>query len=162
FRQETTYFTGMHAVTGGHQSAHCFLTGVDAGKGKYGTSCDQLIADHLNSDTRIPSLTLGCARQTGFGRRGRMAPSWTQQRTPLMPEDRPQVVFDRLFRPDNEKERAALEQRAADQKSVLDSVREQAKQLEGLLGETDQAKLQEYLASIRDLETQMAADAYWL
>src|SRR6185369_8109362 len=34
-RQESTYFTGLHAVTGGHQSAHCFLTGVDAGTGKY-------------------------------------------------------------------------------------------------------------------------------
>src|SRR5580765_8618684 len=45
FRQETTYFTGLHAVTGGHQSAHCFLTGVDPHKGKYGISCDQVIAE---------------------------------------------------------------------------------------------------------------------
>ena len=162
FRQETTYFTGLHAVTGGHQSAHCFLTGVDAGNGKYGVSCDQIIADTLGGKTRIPSLTLGCARQTGFGGRGSMTLSWTKERTPLVPEDRPQVVFDRLFRPDSEKELAANQKRAADQKSVLDSVREQAQQLAGRLGKTDQVKLQEYLASIRDLEMQMAADAYWL
>jgi hypothetical protein len=161
-RQESTYFTAMHSVTGGHQSAHCFLTGVDAGKGKYGISCDQVIAEALGSKTRIPSLTLGCARQTGFGGRGSMTLSWTKNRTPLMPEDRPQMVFDRLFRPDSEKEVAAQERRASDQKSVLDAVRDQAQQLEVLLGKTDQAKLQEYLQSIRDLELQMAADAEWL
>lgn len=162
FRQETTFFTGLQAVTGGHRSAHCFLTGVDASKGKYGISCDQVIADSLGSKTRIPSLTLGCVRQTGFGDRGSLTLSWTRNRTPLVPEDRPQVLFDRLFRPDSPQEVAAQERRAADQRSVLDSVREQARQLEGRLGKTDQAKLQEYLASIRDLEEQMAADARWL
>jgi hypothetical protein len=162
FREESTYFTRMHAVTGGHQSAHCFLTGVDAGTGKYGISCDQVIADAVSNQTRIPSLTLGCARQTGFGGRGSMTLSWTKNRTPLMPEDRPQVVFDRLFRPDSEQELATRLSRADDQKSVLDSVREQARRLEGRLGKSDQAKLQEYLGSIRDLEVQMAADAYWL
>lgn len=161
-RPETTYFTKMHSVTGGHSAAHCYLTGVDAGKGKYGISCDQVILDAVGSKTRIPSLTLGSARATGFGDRGSLTLSWTKNRTPLVPEDRPQVVFDRLFRPDSPKEIEAQERRAADQQSVLDSVREQARQLEGLLGKTDQAKLQEYLQSIRDLETQMAADLFWL
>src|SRR5580693_7559997 len=41
YRKESTYFTALQAVTGGHQSAHCYLTGVDAGTGKYGVSCDQ-------------------------------------------------------------------------------------------------------------------------
>src|SRR5262245_972699 len=25
-KRETTYFTGLHSVTGGHSSSHCFLT----------------------------------------------------------------------------------------------------------------------------------------
>src|SRR5437763_1266171 len=82
-------------------------------------------------------------RETGFGGRGSMTLSWTKNHTPLMPEDRPQVVFDRLFRPDSVKELAAHESRSADQKSVLDAVREQARQLEGRLGKSDQLKLAE-------------------
>ena len=162
FRRQTTYFTGLHAVTGGHQSAHCFLTGVDPHKGQYGISCDQVIADFLGSQTRFPSLTLSHTRQTGFGGDGQHTLSWTRNRTPVMPEDRPQVLFDRLFRPDSPAEVAAQKRRAAEQGSVLDSVRAQARRLEGRLGAADQVKLQEYLASIRDVEEQMATDARWL
>ena len=71
FRKETTFFTGLHAVIGGHSSSHCFLTGVDPHKGKYGTSCDQLIAERQEGKTRFPSLVLSCTRQTGFGGTGR-------------------------------------------------------------------------------------------
>lgn len=163
FQGESTYFSGLHAVTGGHQSAHCFLTGVDPHKGgKYGISCDQVIADTLVGKTRFPSLCMSHVRQTGFGGDGQHTLSWTRNRTPLLPEDRPQVLFDRLFRPDSAEEMAALKRRSAEQGSVLDSVREQAKKLEGRLGAADRAKLQEYLASIRDLEEQMATDAKWL
>ena len=162
FRRQTTFFTGLHAVTGGHQSAHCFLTGVDPHKGKYGISCDQVIADFLVGKTRFPSLCLSHTRQTGFGGDGQHTLSWTRNRTPVMPEDRPQVLFDRLFRSDSAAEVADRKRRAAEQGSVLDSIREQARRLEGRLGTTDRAKLQEYLASIRDLEEQMATDARWL
>ncbi len=162
FRKQTTYFTGLHAVTGGHQSAHCFLTGVDAHKGKYGISCDQIIADHLGGKTRFPSLCLSHTRQTGFGGDGQHTLSWTKNRTPLMPEDRPQFLFDRLFRPDSADEVAVQKRRADEQGSILDSVRAQAKKLEGKLGAADRAKLREYLASIRDVEEQMATDARWL
>jgi hypothetical protein len=162
FKSQTTYFTGLHAVTGGHQSAHCFLTGVDAHKGKYGISCDQVIADHLGNKTRFPALCMSHTRQTGFGGDGQHTLSWTRNRTPVMPEDRPQMLFDKLFRPDSADEVAAQKKRAAEQGSVLDAVREQARKLEGRLGAIDKAKLQEYLASIRDVEEQMATDAHWL
>lgn len=163
FRTETTFFTGLHAVTGGHQSAHCFLTGIDANTmGKYGYSCDQLIADSLNGKTRYPSLCLGWTRQTGFGGPGQHTLSWTKNRTPLMPENRPQVLFDRLFRPDSPDDVETQNRQAREQGSVLDAIREQARRLEGRLGAADRGKLQEYLSSIRDLEVQMAGDAHWL
>jgi hypothetical protein len=162
FRKESTFFTGLEAVTGSHRGAHCFLTGVDARKGKYGISCDQLIADRVGGKTRFPSLTLGCTRQTGFGDLGSLTPSWTQNRTPIVPENRPQVLFDRLFRPDSDAEVRGRKQQAAERCSVLDAVREQARKLHGRLGKADQAKLQEYLSSIRDLETQIATEARWL
>ena len=162
FRKETTFFTGLHSVIGGHSSSHCFLTGVDPHKGKYGTSCDQLIAERQEGKTRFPALVLSCTRQTGFGGLGDGTLSWTRNRTPVAPEDRPQVVFDRLFRPDSAADVAAHKRQAAEQGSVLDGVREDARKLEGRLGKADRAKLEEYLASIRDVEQQLAADARWL
>lgn len=162
FQKETTFFTNMHAVSGGHVSSHCFLTGVDAKSGKYGTSCDQLIAERLGSKTRFPVLVLSHTRQTGFGGLGDGTLSWTRNRTPVVPEDRPQVVFDRLFRPDSPAEVAARKRQSAEQGSVLDAVREQARKLQKNLGKADRAKLEEYFASVRDIEEQMAIDAHWL
>lgn len=162
FRDQTTYFSGMHAVTGGHSSSHCFLTGIDARKGAYGTSVDQLIAERQQGQTRFPVLVLSCTRQSGFGGLGDGTLSWTRNRTPVSPEDRPQVVFDRLFRPDSAAEIAARRRQAAEQGSVLDGVREEARRLEDRLGMADRAKLEEYLTSIRDIEQQLATDARWL
>jgi hypothetical protein len=162
FQKETTYFTGMHSVIGGHSSSHCFLTGIDPNKGRYGTSCDQLIAERHEGKTRFSTLVLSNTRQTGFGGVGDGTLSWTRNRTPVGAEDRPQVVFDRLFRPDSAADVAARKRHAAEQGSVLDGVREEARKLEGRLGKADRAKLEEYLASIRDVEQQIASDAKWL
>jgi hypothetical protein len=162
FRSTTTYFTGLHAVIGGHSSSHCFLTGTDPHKGKYGHSCDQLIADRQDGKTRFPTLVLSNTRQTGFGGLGDGTLSWTKNRTPVAAEDRPQVVFDRLFRPDSAADLAARKKHASEQGSVLDGVREEARKLEARLGAADRAKLEEYLASIRDIEQQLATDAKWL
>jgi hypothetical protein len=163
FQADTTYFTGMHAAAGGHSSDHCLLTGVNVGKtGKYGTSCDQLIAERFDGKTRFPSLVLSWTRQTGFGDRGDGTLSWTKGRTPVVPENDPQVVFNRLFRPDSPAEIAARKQHAAEQRSVLDSVSDEARKLEGRLGKADREKLQEYFASIRDVEDQFAVDGRWL
>ncbi len=161
-KRETTFFTGLHSVTGGHSSSHCFLTGVDPTKGRYGISCDQVIAERLEGRTRFPVLALSCTRQTGFGGVGDGTLSWTRNRTPVTPEDRPQVVFDRLFRPDSPADIAARRQRAAEQRSVLDGVREEARRMQQRLGQGDRARLDEYLASIRDIEQQLASDARWL
>src|SRR4029077_8141755 len=105
---------------------------------------------------------LSCTRQTGFGGLGDGTLSWTRNRTPVAPEDRPQVVFHRLSGPDSAVEVAARRRHAAEQGSVLDGIREEARRLEGRLGAADRAKLEEYLASIRDVEQQLATDARWL
>jgi hypothetical protein len=163
FQGETTYFTGMHAVDGGHSSDHCFLTGANPKKtGKYGTSCDQLIAERFEGKTRFPSLVLSWTRQTGFGGAGDGTLSWTKGHTPVVPESDPQVVFNRLFRPDSAAEIAARKKHAAEQRSVLDSVGSEARKLQGKLGKADREKLQEYFDSIRDVEEQFTVDGRWL
>jgi hypothetical protein len=162
FRSETTYFTGLESVDGGHSSDHSLLTGVNVRKGgKYGISCDQLIADSLDGKSRFPSLALSWCRATNFGGDGNGTLSWTKNRTPLMPENNPQALFDKLFRPESPAEIAAQRRRAADQRSILDAVREKARKLKERLGKADGDKLQEYLQSIRDIEEQLAVDARW-
>src|SRR4029079_1190138 len=46
--------------------------------------------------------------------------------------------------------------------SVLDSLRTEARRLEGSLGAEDRAKLEEYLSGIRDLERRMQDEREWL
>ena len=121
-----------------------------------------MTAERQEGRTRFPALVLSCTRQTGYGGLGDGTLSWTRNRTPVAPEDRPQVVFDRLFRPDSAPDVAARRRHAAEQRSVLDGVREEARRMQTRLGQADRAKLEEYLASIRDIEQQLAADARWL
>lgn len=163
FRAKSTYFSGLYGVTGGHAAQHCYLTGVDASKGtKYGISCDQVIAEALAPKTRFPTLALSFSHGTGFGGNGAGTLSWTKSRTPVTPQDNPQVLFDRLFRPDTPTEIAAKKSDLVDQQSLLDTVRAQARRLQSRLGKADQTRLAQYFQSIRDIENQMAEDAAWL
>jgi hypothetical protein len=51
--------------------------------------------------------------------------------------------------------------RIQDDKSILDDVREQVKTLNGKLGEADRARLELYLASIREAEERLQQDEKW-
>ena len=69
----------------------------------------------------------------------------------------PRLAFERLFadqlRPAESAQARAKREKY--RKSVLDFVAEDAKSLRGRLGSTDRAKVDEYLASVRDLEARM-------
>jgi hypothetical protein len=77
-------------------------------------------------------------------------------------ENRPHVLFDRLFRADTEEDAALRKDRAAQTGSVLDAVRDQARRLHARLGKGDQQKLDEYFHSIREVEKQIDTDLAWL
>src|SRR5690606_17602335 len=57
-----------------------------------------------------------------------------------------------------EQQKAMLAQR----RSVLDTVRESAKDLQRGLGKTDTDKLDEYFQGIRDIETRLSKDEQWI
>ena len=69
----------------------------------------------------------------------------------LLPmEINPRIAFERLFgQPGTAQQRAA---RMRDNKSILDSVREEAKDLQKTLGGKDQARLSDYLDNVREIE----------
>lgn len=165
-RDDFTLISGLKLTySGGHGGDRTFLTGTSTHKAdsKLRISADQELAEAIGKATRFPSLVLGVHRGTGFGS-GTIDKTlaWTRGGTPIPAENRPNVLFDRLFRTDTAEDIARVKEGAAHRGSVLDAVRDEAKRLQGILGKEDQNKLEEYFTSIRDVEQNMATDLAWL
>jgi hypothetical protein len=155
--------TGDHARSGAS-----FLTGCHAWKTlgsrlHLGISVDQIAARQLGHLTRLDSLQLGVegARMygscdTGYPCAYQYNISWASESLPLAPESNPRTIFEKLFGGGSGADRAAgLRQRLERRKSVLDFVLEDARSLNRDLGRNDRQKLEEYLAGIRKIETQI-------
>ena len=151
---------------GDHARANAtFLTGCQAKKTsgadiKIGVSVDQIAAEKLGDQTLLRSLEMSCdeVRQSGRCDSGYSCAyqynlSWRTERTPMAPEHDPRAVFERLFGNSFGKGSAeARAQRAADRKSVLDYVMEDAQKLNRHLGTNDRQKIDEYLTAVREME----------
>ncbi len=167
-RMDFTVISGLGhpSATGGHSGADTWLTGADlravAGKDyTNGVSADQVVAQHHARYTRYGSLQLSDRSGTGsaghshtlsFGRNG----------TPLPAESSPRRLFERLFVPDTGADRQATLQRYALEKSILDSVLVDARRLKRRLGQRDQQKLDQYLASVRETEQRVHRWEAWM
>jgi len=142
-----------------------FLTGCQARKTKgadikVGVSVDQIAAEKIGRQTRLPSLELSCdkGRQSGECDSGYSCAyqfnlSWKTESMPMAPEVNPRLVFERMFTGggSGEVEEGQLRRRNY-RKSILDFVAEDTSRLKGKLGQTDRRKLDEYLTSIREIE----------
>jgi hypothetical protein len=152
---------GDHARASG-----AFLTGAQSKKTaganfQAGLSADQLAAQQLGDKTKLPSLELAVEKYRGAGNCDsgyscvyEHTLSWRDATTPVPPEVNPRQVFDRLFadKPNDPEARARNELRA----SVLDSVLEDARDLDRKLGGSDKKKLDQYLSGVRELEKRVA------
>ena len=78
--------------------------------------------------------------------------SWRSANTPLPMQHNPRAVFERLFGDAGSTDARARLARIRQQRSVLDSVRQEIAGLSGALGPSDRGKLTEYLDSVRDVE----------
>jgi len=149
---------GDHAV-----AAAGWLTGVYAKQTEAqdvlaGVTIDQIVAKQIGQDTPFPSLEIATEDFTGFV--GGCTPgfscaymdtiSWATPTTPLPMEINPRVVFERMFgRPGTAEQRR---QRMKRNKSVLDSIADDASALQRDLGARDRARLTEYLEYVREIE----------
>jgi hypothetical protein len=142
-----------------------FLTGRQPRKTsgadiKVGMSADQHVAQAVGDNTKFPSLELGIERgqqagncDSGYSCAYSSNLSWRGESTPNAKETDPKLVFERLFGGNDPKELAAARaKRELYNKSILDFVAEDAKQLNKTLGQGDQRKLDEYLTSVREVE----------
>ena len=151
---------GDHARASGS-----FLTGVRVRKTAgadihAGISIDQVAAGQIGHLTRFPSLELTCdsVRRSGSCDSGYSCAyqynlAWKSPNQPVAPEPNPRLLFERLFGAGAPGQRIAnLKNRQAQQRSILDFVMEDARSLNRNLTRRDQAKLDEYLGSVREIE----------
>ena len=160
FRGDFTVMSGLShpQVAEGHDSGYSFLTGAHhTGFMRWGgfrntISLDQLAAEHIGLETRFPTL--------GFSTVGDSL-SWTRSGVRIQPDLSPANVFARLFLEGSPEQVAAQVRRLRYGQSLLDHVRDQAKEMQPGLGSNDREKLDEYFTSVRDLEKQLASAEAW-
>jgi len=82
--------------------------------------------------------------------------SWQSPTTPVAPEPNPRLLFERLFGAGARGERNEnFKRRQEQQRSILDFVLDDARALQRKLAARDQQKLEEYLGSVREIETRI-------
>jgi hypothetical protein len=162
FKDDFTLFSGLRVADGSHSGPGAFLTGANGPSNSFRfVSVDQQIAAFHKGKTRAASLVLGLQRSTGFGGPYWTAMSWTPNGTPIAAEDRPDEVFNQLFRVDDPNAQTARVNQLDRNASILDEVRDQARALERRLGKDDRATLDQYFTSIRDVEERIQMDRAW-
>lgn len=162
-KSDFTLFSHLdHGLKGGHFAIHAYLTGVKAAEARGlpggGMSVDQRAAEFVGSRTRFPSLTIG----SDYGLHGGCQMSWTRTGTRIPPIPGPRELFRQLFVDDGEAAKRQVAERIELQSSILDAVLGDANSLKRKLNKNDGQKLDEYFASVRDVETKLALDQQWL
>jgi len=139
---------------------HCKRTeGADV---ENGVSADQIAARTIGRETPLPSLELGidlnflsgqCENSYSCVYLNTLA--WSSPTTPLPTENNPRLVFERLFgHGGTNEQRMAL---ARENRSILDSVREDFTRLSAKLGPADRAHVADHLDAVREVERRIQA-----
>jgi hypothetical protein len=127
------------------------LSGAMIQKGaiiRAGVTVDQMVANHTGQETPQPSIVLACEQpmtgyhETNFSLAYSSHISWQSPESPVPNEVYPSLAWDNLF-----ENRGNLRN-----KSILDRVKEDATALGLRVSSGDNAKLDEYLTSIREVE----------
>jgi hypothetical protein len=172
-REQTLLLSGLAQMNGraladgpgDHaRAAASYLTGFHPRKTEgadilNSVSVDQVAARAIGQATRFPSLELGLEGgglvgncDSGYSCAYTNSIAWRSEKTPLPPEINPRAVFERLFGDGELHDRATRLKLAKENRSLLDFVMEDTARLRQTLGGADQAKLDEYLGSVREME----------
>ncbi len=157
---DITLFSGLSHPNqngnNGHASSMTWLTSAPrpglAGF-KNTISLDQRIAHHLGGKTRLPYLCLS--------NHGNASLSWTGSGVNIPAESSQARIFQTLFIDGSKQEVQAQVRDLKRGRSILDTIRGDAKRLERNLGPRDLEKLDEYYSSIRDLEARIGQSQLW-
>ena len=175
FRDQLTIITGLFSDQaealgdggGDHSRASgTYLTGVHVRRSdsnvENGISMDQIAAKALERDTQLSSLQLTLddsslvgSCDVGYSCAYSSTLSWLTPTLPLMSENNPRVVFERLFGSSDSTDTRVRVTRLRQDRSILDAVTDRVRQLQQRLGPTDKTKVDDYLTSVRDVERRL-------
>jgi hypothetical protein len=155
FRDRMTFVRGLYnaeALKGNIHSSQTgnLLSGAPLSAGGTilsGTSVDQIVAQRVGHQTKLPSLVLGCEKANpsvhkNYSMLYSSHISWSSPTTPTPLEVYPALAFDQLFK----------DKAGRGDKSVLDAVLADAEDFRRDISRLDQQKLDEYLNSVREVE----------
>lgn len=141
----------------GHSSEMTWLTSATrpglAGF-KNSVSLDQIIAAEIGVQTRYPYLALTTDHSSSL--------SWTENGVEIPAESSPSRLFHALFVNGNEAEVETEVRKIRRGQSILDTVMGEATKLGRELGRSDREKLDEYLTSVRQLESRLQESEGWV
>jgi hypothetical protein len=149
-----------------HGGSTFWLTGAnpfsEPGQSFHNTvSADQVAAAQIGKDTRFTSIQLCSSEAAGIGHGTGLSLAWDDRGKPIPGFETPLQAFHKMFSP----ETTPLEQRQAmllQERSVLDTVLEDVKDISRGLNKTDTDKVSEYLQSLRDIEIRLGKEERWL
>lgn len=137
---------GIHPAMTGN-----LLSGVPIRKGSIiqgGITLDQVLANHIGQETPQASMVLACERamtgfhESNFSNAYSSHISWQSSDSPVPNEMYPSLAFDSLFENSGRLRN----------NSVLDRVKDHAAALNRRISAADKQKMDEYLASVREVE----------
>jgi len=150
---------------GGDHSRACgtFLTGVHVKKSdtnvENAISMDQIAAKTFERDTQLSSLQMGVDDNSllgscdlGYSCAYSATLSWLTPTLPLMAENNPRVLFERMFGSSDSTDARVRAARLNQDRSLIDSVNDRVRQLQRKLGSADNSKVNDYIAALRDVE----------
>jgi hypothetical protein len=139
-------------VCDGHaKGAAGILSGIHPNGGREiraAASLDQVLAKRIGDATALPSLVLACERpisgfhESGYSMMYASHVSWSSPVSPVPAELYPALAFDSLFGSKGSRTQA----------SVLDYVAEQLRDVTRKVSRSDQAKIEQYASSVREVE----------
>jgi hypothetical protein len=150
-------YPGTHATSNAAFLSAATAKWTESSDYQLGTTVDQVAAQHIGGETRLPSLELAMDLLTTVGQcdNGYACVyqnnlSWSSPTTPLPAEAHPRVAFERLFGDGGSPadRRAAMKENA----SLLDWMSQDIARLQKKLGPSDRTRISEYLDTVREVE----------
>jgi hypothetical protein len=149
-----------------HAGSTFWLTGANPHEGgavfHNGVSADQVAAQAFGKETRFASLQLNGSDKdlSGPGHGQGLSLAWDNRGKPVGGQNSPLAAFNRLFAAETESIEK-LRQRLTQKRSLLDTVLEEARDLQRGLGKSDTDKLEEYFQGIREIEVRLLKEEQW-
>jgi hypothetical protein len=150
-------YPGTHATSNSSFLSAATAKWTESSDYELATTVDQIAAQQLGRETRLPSVELAMDLLTTVGQcdNGYACVyqnnlSWSSPTTPLPAEAHPRLAFERLFGDGGTaSERLAELRRNA---SLLDWMKDDIARLQKKLGPGDRARVSQYLDSVREVE----------